>query len=92
MMKPWWSGSSRSSASVDRDHAGHGPGVVGVDALDPGVGDRRAHERDVEQSGDGEVVVVLRGTGEDAGILPAQHRVAEDRSGRRHCFLPPRAH
>ncbi len=64
------------------DNAGHRLGIIGVDRLDPGVRDGRPDERDVQEPLDVEVVEILDFTGEDAGILPADHRVPENRTGR----------
>ena len=48
------------AGGVHGDDAGHRPGVVEVDRLDPRVRDRRPDERDVQQPVDLEVVEILR--------------------------------
>ena len=60
MMKPWTSREVEVVGGVDGDDARHRLRVGGVDRRDLGVGDRRAHERDVAEPGDGEVVEVPR--------------------------------
>ena len=59
-MKPWTVGQVEVGGGVHRDDARHRHRVARVDRLDVRVRDRRAHERDVQQAGDREVVVVLR--------------------------------
>ncbi len=69
------------------DHAGHGLGRGGVDALDPGPGMRRAHEHGAGLARPVDVVGVLALSGNETDVFLAAHRRAN--SGRAHGgFLP----
>ena len=74
---------------VDGQHAGHRLGLGRVDGAESAVGDVGADEHDVRHAVDLEVVEVLVGAGEQAGVLLAQDAVPEDRTGLRHGH-PPR--
>jgi hypothetical protein len=65
---------------VHGDDARHRHCVARVDRLDAGMGHRRPDERQMEQTFDLEVVEVLGVAAQDARVLGAPHRVAEDRS------------
>jgi hypothetical protein len=70
-----------------RVHGGdarHRGGIGDVDRLDPGVGDGRADEGEVEEPLDGLVVEVRRLADEDARVLGAADRVPEDGPRSRH--------
>ena len=58
-------------AGHHRDHARRGPRGVGVDAADAPVGERAAHEGDVEHSGETQVADIATATGEQPGVLLA---------------------
>ena len=59
------------------DHAGCGLGGFDVDALDAGVGMRRAHKHRVSLTGDVDVVGVLAAAGEKAIVFFATDRCAD---------------
>ena len=52
-----------------RPHPGHGQRLGDVDAPDPGVRERAAHEGGVQHAGQGDVVDVAAPAGEDARVL-----------------------
>jgi len=60
-------------ACVDGMHAGGGLRGRGVDAVDPGVGERAAHHAHPQLAGDLDVVDVGGFAGEELGVLLAQH-------------------
>ena len=61
---------------------GHGQGVVDVHGAERGVGDLGAGEHGVQLAGQVEVVEVPRRTGEQRGVLGAQHPGPQDRARR----------
>ncbi len=61
-----------------REHAGPGLGGLGVDRDDPGVGLGRAHERRVQQARQDDVVDVGGAAGDQARVLLALHRAADE--------------
>ena len=68
-------------AGVDRQHAGRLERLVLLDRLDLGVRVRRAHERGVGLPGQGDVVGVLPGAGEEAVVLFALDPSADQGCG-----------
>ena len=56
---------------VDGDDAGQRPGLVGVDAGDPGVRRGRAHHGQVQHAGQRDVVGPAGAPGDEAGVLLA---------------------
>ena len=64
----------------DFDHPRRGPGGTGVDGCDAGVGHRRSHEGQMQGSRRRHVVHKAGLPGEQVGVLPAEHRVAHERS------------
>ena len=72
-------GVSHVLADQHVDHAGRGLGGFDVDALDAGVGMRRAHKHGVGLAGDVDVVGVLAAAGEKAIVFFATDRCADIR-------------
>ena len=64
-----------------RGDAGHPGSLGGVDRPDPCVRNRGPHEREVQDAVDGEVVHIGGPTGQEVGVLDAEHDVSEQRSG-----------
>ena len=65
----------------DRDDAGHGARVVGVDRDQAGVRVRGAHEVEVEHAVDREIVDELGAAEQKIGVFDAPNRGSENRSG-----------
>ena len=65
------------SARVDGHHSFGGLGSIDIDRGDPCMRIRRAQDRQVQCAGDVEVVGELGFTGEQGGILAAQHALAD---------------
>jgi uncharacterized membrane protein len=70
-------------AREDRDHALDGARGPRVDARDVGVRVRAAHDREVEEAGETEIVEIAAAAGDEAPVLLALERLADERVGHR---------
>ena len=64
-------------SSGDHRYARHCGGDPGVDGTDASVTMRRANEAGMQRTGDGEVVDVARGAGEEPAVLAPAQRAAD---------------
>jgi len=75
-------------AGVDSEDARQGGGTGGVDGEDAGVGVRAAQDRGVGHIGEGDIVQVAAGAGDQAVVFLAFDALADERRGGNHLQTP----